>query len=59
MGLSKMQKRLEDERMKEKHTDSVQNRFTAYLVAAVGNTRKNTGSENIDCRAGNLPRKIC
>lgn len=40
MGLSKMQKRLEDERMKEKHTDSVQNRFTAYLVAAVGNTRK-------------------
>lgn len=33
-------KRLEDERMKEKHTDSVQNRFTAYLVAAVGNTRK-------------------
>ena len=26
--------------MKEKHTDSVQNRFTAYLVAAVGNTRK-------------------
>lgn len=40
MGLSKVQKRLEDERMKEKHTDSVQNRFTAYLVAAVGNTRK-------------------
>ncbi len=26
--------------MKEKQTDSVQNRFTAYLVAAVGNTRK-------------------
>lgn len=26
--------------MREKHTDSVQNRFTAYLVAAVGNTRK-------------------
>lgn len=26
--------------MKEKHTDSVQNRFTAYLVAAVENTRK-------------------
>ena len=26
--------------MKEKHTDSVQNRFTAYLVAAVGNSRK-------------------
>ena len=26
--------------MKEKHTDSVQNRFTAYLVAAVGNTWK-------------------
>ena len=40
MRLNKMQKRLEDERMKEKHTDSVQNRFTAYLVAAVGNTRK-------------------
>jgi len=28
------------ERMKEKHTDSVQNRFTAYLMAAVDNTRK-------------------
>ena len=40
MRLNQMQKRLEDERMKEKHTDSVQNRFTAYLVAAVGNTRK-------------------
>ena len=26
--------------MKEKHTDSVQNRFTAYLVVAVENTRK-------------------
>lgn len=26
--------------MKEKHTDSVQNRFTAYLMAAVDNTRK-------------------
>lgn len=26
--------------MREKHTDSVQNRFTAYLVAAVANTRK-------------------
>lgn len=26
--------------MKEKHSDSVQNRFTAYLMAAVGNTRK-------------------
>ena len=26
--------------MREKHTDSVQNRFTAYLMAAVGNTRK-------------------
>ena len=25
--------------MKEKHTDSVQNRFTAYLMAAIGNTR--------------------
>lgn len=25
--------------MKEKHTDSVQNRFTAYLMAALGNTR--------------------
>ncbi len=33
-------KRLEEERMREKHTDSVQNRFTAYLMAAVGNTRK-------------------
>lgn len=32
-------KRLEDERMKEKYTDSVQNRFTAYLVAAVTNKR--------------------
>lgn len=31
--------RLEDERMKEKYTDSVQNRFTAYLVAAVTNKR--------------------
>lgn len=30
----------EDERMKEKHTDSVQNRFTAYLMAAADNTRK-------------------
>ena len=26
--------------MKEKHNDSVQNRFTAYLMAAVDNTRK-------------------
>lgn len=26
--------------MKDRHADSVQNRFTAYLVAAVGNTRK-------------------
>ena len=26
--------------MKDKYTDSVQNRFTAYLMAAVGNTRK-------------------
>lgn len=26
--------------MKEKHNDSVQNRFTAYLMAAVNNTRK-------------------
>ena len=26
--------------MREKHTDSVQNRFTAYLMAAVDNTRK-------------------
>lgn len=25
--------------MKEKHKDSVQNRFTAYLMAAIGNTR--------------------
>ncbi len=33
-------KRLEEKRMREKHTDSVQNRFTAYLMAAVGNTRK-------------------
>ena len=40
MRLNQMQKRLEDERMKEKHTDSVQNRFTAYLMAAVDNTRK-------------------
>ncbi len=28
------------ERMKEKHTDSVQNRFTAYLMVALGNTRR-------------------
>ena len=28
------------ERMKEKHTDSVQNRFTAYLMTAIRNTRK-------------------
>lgn len=27
-------------RMKEKQNDSVQNRFTAYLMASVGNTRK-------------------
>ncbi len=33
-------KGLEEERMGEKHTDSVQNRFTAYLMVAVGNTRK-------------------
>lgn len=26
--------------MKERNTDSVQNRFTAYLVVAIGNTRK-------------------
>ena len=26
--------------MREKHNDSVQNRFTAYLMAAVDNTRK-------------------
>ncbi len=26
--------------MKERNTDSVQNRFTAYLVAAIGNTRR-------------------
>ena len=26
--------------MKTKHTDSVQNRFTAYLMAALGNTRR-------------------
>ena len=26
--------------MKEKHTDSVQNRFTAYLMTAIRNTRK-------------------
>jgi len=38
--IGKRGKRLEEERMREKHTDSVQNRFTAYLMAAVGNTRK-------------------
>ncbi len=32
-------KRLEDERMEKKQTDSVQNRFTAYLMAAVANKR--------------------
>lgn len=26
--------------MKGKHSDSVQNRFTAYLMAALGNTRR-------------------
>ena len=33
-------KKLEDKRMEKKQTDSVQNRFTAYLMAAVGNTRR-------------------
>lgn len=32
-------KRLEDERMEKKQTDSVQNRFTAYLMTAVVNKR--------------------
>lgn len=32
-------KKLEDERMEKKQTDSVQNRFTAYLMAAVANKR--------------------
>lgn len=31
--------RLEDERMEKKQTDSVQNRFTAYLMATVANRR--------------------
>lgn len=31
--------KLEDERMEKKQTDSVQNRFTAYLMAAVANRR--------------------
>lgn len=34
-----MEKKLEDERMEKKQTDSVQNRFTAYLMAAVANKR--------------------
>ena len=34
-----MEKKLEDERMQKKQTDSVQNRFTAYLMAAVANKR--------------------
>jgi len=35
-----IEKKLEDERMEKKQTDSVQNRCTAYLMAAVDNTRK-------------------
>lgn len=34
-----IEKKLEDERMEKKQTDSVQNRFTAYLMAAVTNKR--------------------
>ena len=34
-----IEKRLEDERMEKKQTDSVQNRFTAYLMTAVVNKR--------------------
>ena len=34
-----MEKKLEDERMEKKQTDSVQNRFTAYLMVAVANKR--------------------
>ena len=34
-----IEKKLEDERMEKKQTDSVQNRFTAYLMAAVANKR--------------------
>ena len=36
-----IEKKLEDERMEKKQTDSVQNRFTAYLMAAVTNRRVN------------------
>ena len=38
--IAKRGQRLKEERMKTKHTDSVQNRFTAYLMAALGNTRR-------------------
>ena len=42
--------------MKEKYTDSVQNRFTAYLVAVVGNTReKILGAEIPAARQGICP----
>ena len=34
-----IEEKLEDERMEKKQTDSVQNRFTAYLMAAVANRR--------------------
>ena len=34
-----IEKKLEDERMEKKQTDSVQNRFTAYLMTAVVNKR--------------------
>ena len=34
-----IEKKLEDERMEKKQTDSVQNQFTAYLMAAVANKR--------------------
>ena len=34
-----IEKKLEDKRMEKKQTDSVQNRFTAYLMAAVTNRR--------------------
>ena len=34
-----IEKKLEDERMEKKQTDSVQNRFTAYLMVAVANRR--------------------
>jgi len=65
-------KRLEEIRMKEKHTDSVQNRFTAYLMAAVGNTRKKywerkyrlqgmeyIGENDLECSYADFDEQYC